>query len=317
MSTDDLFSKFSPGSFEVQRATGESVSVTFGIVSIGEGFSSRVIRRTRQYVDGERLDNTGANAREWTLTVVFHPGGEDNQAPNAYPDDADAFAEALRITRTGWLSLPTTGRVRAQCASYQRQETCEVRDHAAFTAVFVEDSEDDERVASFKQPPAASAAPSLTVAMLGAADVEAGLNVDPFQQIQQLAAELQSYAQTPERFLSSWESRTRTVVRSIIETGRTFAQAPAATVSGVLSLLSSPETASTQRKARSLADTLGRSVSSARTFQSYVLPSRASIFDVATELQQDADALIGLNASIPDLLEMPAGTKVRYYAGAR
>ncbi len=314
---EDIFEQYPPGGWTVDSDDGSGpVTVFFGITAITEQYSARVVRKTRMYKDGERLDNTGSNARSWQVMCEFYNGGSDPVARGNYPDDANELGDVLRVARTGDLVLPTVGSKRAMVESYTRVEMSTDRDFCSYQVTWVEDSEDDERVASFKAPPASSVSAKYVSDYTEFAAKDAAVEGDPFGEIETLANDLSKLASTPERYASSWESRVSQVNNAIDRVERAYGRAATQASGRVVSLLNGPEASRTIRRSRTLRDTFSASTTTSSVFRYKRYTKPVSIFDVATDLAQDVDRLIALNSNVPDLLVIPTNTPIRYYAGA-
>lgn len=311
-----IFEQGSPPSWSVNNGdSDDEIASLGGVISISQGISNRVIRKARIGKNGERLDNTGANARTWQVVSEWYNGGQDTSAPNAYPDDVNKLLALFAISKTGWLVLPTVGRVRAQLDSCNRVDQAGERDFCATTKSFIEDSEDDETVASFKAPPASSVAELYTSAWTGSLERDAIVG-DPFLEISLFAADLVQLARTPERVAADWQSKVAQVRTAIGQVERAYTRTPTTPTGDVVSLLLLPSAARSLVKGRSLLDALARSTTSSKEWREKKYDVPLTIYDVAAAENQNAERLMLLNSQLEDVCAIPARTPVRIFRAA-
>lgn len=310
MADDDLtiFAQYAPGSFEI-----EGSKVSFGVKAVRKTYKGDVIKHRRLYQNGARLDHMGGDANGFVLLIEFYNDAADPDAPNAYPDDCNALEKLLESQKTGWLNVPTHGPVRAKCESYDRVEEDTSVDSATINASFIVDSEDDQTAGSFTAPTASSVASRYAIDWQEESG-DAGVDSDPFGEIEDFCDDLSELARAPENFIASFEARASQVVNAIARVERSYSQAAESGSGEVVALLTQPGSSRAVMKGRRLADTIASGASTAVEFTVVRYPVIVSIYDVARDVQQDASRLIAINADIPDLMQIEAKEPIRILA---
>ena len=297
------------------------LEVLFAVTEIRETYGRRVVPRTRVYKDGQKLDDTGEDAISWEIDALFFNGMQAPETSGAeedqYPGAIDRFCIALRIVGTGDLTLSTRGARRARVKGYRRTDSSAFRNGATITLTFLEDSEDDITAASFSKPAAKVAASAQALdSYTFATDEGAGASL--LQQLNELASGLQELANAPGEFVDSLEAQAKAIGHLCSKVESTFANAAARAQGDTVMLLTNPSAAPGLRSLRKLSDTAMRAASEAAQaaargprIVSRTFSRTMSIFDVAVEVGNTADQLMGINGSIPDMLAIAPGTPVR------
>lgn len=304
-----VFAQYAPASFEVDG----SPKLAFGVKSVRKQYRADIAKHRRLYKDGARLDHMGSEANVFTLTSEFYNGAEDSAAPSTYPDDANALEKLCESKKTGWLNVPTHGPVRAKCESYDRAEEDVEVDCCVIVSTWVVDSEDDQTNGSFQAPAASSVASRYSIEWVEDG-FEGGIDGDPFGEIQDFCDDLAELARAPENYIAAFEARATQTVNAIARVERAYSNAAEDATGEVVALLTQPDACRIVRKGRRLADTIASGANSTTPFATKRYGGFMTIFDVATDVQQDAQRLIAINADLPDLMEIAPRTPVRILA---
>lgn len=313
LETKDIFSQFPHAQWSVG-----GVTIAFPVESLSEDGSNRLAQHLRIYRDGARLDDMGAGPIQWEITTSFYNSEihEAGLTEPQYPDAANALTDSFRKHETGDLTLPTRGPVRARAMRYRRVESTEQRDCCAMVLTFLEDNEDDETTSSWASASAAGALPSAVDEFMSAADA-AGAVSDSLQSLAGFASDLEDLATAPQDYLGDLEELGADIERQCQNIEDSFATATTSAANEVTNLFAAPDKSLAIRKLREVRDKAaiatfdktGRKQTVSVTYQQNV-----SIFEVAADYGQASDALIRLNSSLPDLLDIAAGTAIKVYA---
>lgn len=300
--------------YEIASWTVGGRRLAFPVQTIDETGGNRIIRRTRPYRRGAKLDSTGGVERVWDLSIFFEPsinepGLEANGIP-LYPDLINALIESFDVQETGSLVVPTIGRTRAKAESYRRGETFEDRDSATLTLVFVEDNEDSVNFRTIQAPSAAANSRDL-----GEQTTFDTQSVDSWAQsmadLERTSAELEDLINTPSSTASEIERRSdrmrdladnaTRIFRQRGKTGRNTYEGPRAS--------------RTERKLIRMDDIAGRARLESRSeAQSEIVSVIAlvptSLIQVAGELRQELADVIDINPDV-DPLFVPKGSVLR------
>ena len=322
---DTIYEQYPTARWEVKGK-----NLTFPVDDIEEGRSNRLAKHRRLYRDGARLDDTYAEARTWKITSVFfndksgigqEPGIEEGQ----YPDNVNQLCDSFDIHETGDLTLPTRGSRRCRAESYTRFETKTERDACKCTFVWVEDNEDDASAAQFVAPSAKSVLSAIAVETFDACTDIGAISPD-LSSLSELANDLIALAEAPGNYVSDLEAQAKAMTSQLAAIEEAFTVAADEAVTEAESLLTDPESSLAGRRIRELSDTVATlhlevaaqgGISGdqqqvlSRTYQRWL-----SIYDVATIEGQEAEPLMSLNSSIPDMLSIPPGTVVLIYGSA-
>jgi hypothetical protein len=305
----EIFENTIPCAYEVAGRR-----LAFSVYSITEDGSNRLTPRKRVYRSGSLQNSTGAEADAWTLEIRFYNGQREPGVPtNPYPQDVGKLRTLCKIQETGTLHLPTRGPVRVRPAHWRRTETAERRDYASVEVTFDEDSEEPFDEAALTVPNARSAAKTIAKQTTEALMAE-GIYSDDVASLEQLAGELEALALAPSDFVDDLEQKSQELVDTVARIEAAFATplipfgAP-----GPRALLRAPSAAHVGLLLRALVE-MAAAAASAVPGRRAPVPRYykvdVSIADVAVDLDQDMNDLMGLNSSLPNLLRIVAGTPI-------
>lgn len=304
----DEFAKSPIASFHPDAGT----IVTFPIKSVQENGGLRLTPRERLFRPGAKQDSTGVSPKGWTTMSHFFnqmsdPSVRANNAP--YPQTLNDLLAAGALG-VGTLVLPTTGPVRAKLHTYTRVEGDERTDFATLTVVWAEDNEDGQTLTSFLQPVARSAAVPLAVQVQAQLAAEGIWSAD-VSLLGELAAALQAALLQPSAYADDAEQAASALSEAISRIQTTFGSATFG--SPASGLLLAPASFGAGLGLTALAEMAARSRASAAGTTGPV-PVRykqaVSLAFVAADKGQALDDLANLNASLPDLRRIPAGTPI-------
>lgn len=327
------------------RPVSGGQAYAFPVVSVSEGGGNRIIRRERAYRQGCKLDDTGSKEIVWMIDAVFEnsiqePGTEAiNGDLVLYPEVLNELIDSFRLyhDEAGDLYVPTVGWVRARLQDYDRKEgPDEGQDTATLTMVFVSDNEDKIDAGAFTRPSVNANAIRLSQETTFDEQSE-GIWNDDSQTLQEFAAGLESWANSPDDSEQELESRVRVVrgaakrvrnayskpIKRVTGSGSTApgksAQMGAAKAGGRNSrdALVDPEGATVNIKLHRIEGMAARSkVESRRGRQplvTVVFERPQSLATVAAVFGQTIDSLIAANPQLEDLLYIPPRTPIRVY----
>jgi hypothetical protein len=299
------------GQFSVMSFTVAGTKVSFPVVMDDVSGGNRIIRIPRPNRDGEKLDDTGADARIWTPRAVFGNSiweeGLDPSVP-LYPDLMLAVLRLFAKHETGDLFVPTDGLARARAHQFKRVTPEDAVDFAVLELTFIEDSEESIGAAAFATPTVLGR--HLRLAEQTAFSMEYEDNwSDLVTDIKVLCSDLAGILQAPGRAVEDSQAQARAIAGAIgdvarvaeeqtglARTGGTSPPAPAA-VQRLSSLLDLSWVAAEERQ-RSLPATVPFRVATTTT-----------IFELAAFVKQPAEALLDLNGErIEDPFYVPPGT---------
>lgn len=314
MADDGINEQYPPAKWEVGGKT-----ITFPVISIDELHDNRLVPHERMYRSGARHDDTGGKAKGWQITSEFYNGCEEPGVPeNLYPDTVNDLCDSFDVHETGTLTVPTRGPRRCRAASYRRSESSEERDHARVTFIWAEDNEDDEAVTDWHAPKAASAARAEAVQAADAA-AEQGCWDDDLDSLAGLADALESYAYAPINYLGDLESQANKMRSAVKRVNDAFTNASREAQDEVRALMTDPESSRVLRHMQALQDMAAKAPidkgTTVKQTTPRTYPRQMSIFEIATDVDQDAAELMFLNAAIGDLLNIPPGTVVLVFEG--
>lgn len=309
----DPWSDLKPASYQIE---GE-IELKFMVLTVKEEGGLRMPRRPRPYRKAEKLDCTGPKSDEWPIEAVFHNDLTEpslGDYPQIWPDRLERLIAAFKTGKTGWLNLPWKRNLRVKPESWSRSAAAEQHRGGELLSVkFVEDNEDnlDESAVELA---------SVKATILGGVedatfDLEReGLFDGSFEDLTELAADLEGALNAPGEFLQDVEQKALRLARA--------AQAMKDAFSSKLpgrNGLNDPAGANAARKLDDIIDAAGRAAGEAaarrprtvgRTF-----PTARDLFDIAAELGQDARELLAVNTKLEDPSFIPAGTTVLVFAG--
>jgi len=305
-----IFEQYPVGSWSV----GQLATITFPILDIREDGGNRIVKRARPYRDGEKLDDTGSMAKTFVIEAMFQNSIEEDGvqlAPLLYPDLLNLLLESFDTHETGILVLPTRGAVRCRAATYSRHEGNDERDSARVSLTFIADNEDNVGAAAFHNP-------SVTATLLRAEGETTfscesmGAFSQALADLETACSDLQDAIAAPGEMVQDVDQKAARVVRILTEVEKQ------ATVSNKLGrdLLTEPDAWAAVRQLRVMRDRTSQALQEKAATDRVVgrvFGVQLSIFDIATQLQQDPAGLINLNPHIEDVLAIPAGFTVRVF----
>ena len=308
-----LFEKFTLCAWEV---TGYRIALP--VIRVEEDGGNRLVPRERAHRRGAKVDDTGSAPVQWLLVCDFYNGITEPGMPaeDMYPDLLNNLVKSFDVHETGTLTLPHIGPRRCRAWKYKRIETSEERDAGLTTLTFLEDNEDATTAASFQSPAARSVAKQQAESTTFSAE-SAGIDAsDLGQSLTELASELEGLANAPGEYVGDLETKAKQIEAACERIEAVHTQA----VDEAGKLLTRPDQSLVVRKLRQLRDTTARVVGERLSSMPRLVPKRfgsqRSIFDVATELGQDAQKLMQANPGIEDMLAIPAGTPVLVFEEA-
>jgi hypothetical protein len=299
------------GQFSVMSFSVAGTKVSFPVVMDDVSGGNRIIRIPRPNREGEKLDDTGADARIWTPRAVFGNNiWEEGLDPNVplYPDLMLAVLRLFAKHETGDLFVPTDGLARARAHQFKRSTPEDSVDFAVLDLTFIEDSEDSIDAAAFANPTVLGR--HLRLAEQTAFSMEYEDNwSDLVTEIKVLCSDLEGIMQAPGRYVEDAQAQARAIAGAIGDVVRTAEEqtglareggtsppAPVA-VQRLASLLDLSWVAAEERQ-RSLPATVP-----------YDVAVKTTIFEIAALVKQPAEVLLDLNGErIEDPFYVPPGT---------
>jgi prophage DNA circulation protein len=297
----------------VWEVTGYRIPIPVKKVSARLG--NRIIQRARQNRDGAKLDDTGMVPTTYTLEVDFYNGCSEEGMPSddMYPGLPNYLEKSLKVHETGNLYLPRHGKRRCRLETIESVETFEERDMAATVLTFIEDNEDNLTANSFTAPSARSVARRLAEMTTFSAEQNGVSLSDAGAGISELASEVESLINSPFEYLGDLQAQAHKV-RALCER---LEDVHASRRTQVGELLAQPPGARAVRGLIELRDKAARVVDEKQSAMprliSYVVPSQRSIFDIASQFDQDPTLLIAANPKLGDPLAIPPRTVVNVF----
>ena len=308
-----IWAKMKPSSFEIQGSPKiivpiwERVEATHGI---------RVVPRQVPWVDGEQLDETGLNAKEW---ATIHPfindlnESEPGMGSGAlYPDRLEAFEKLLEKRKTGTLNLPWRRNIRCKATTWRREAVTDRQDCEILSVSWKEDNEN-----KLENPSSTGSGVRANLAsVVEQARFEAernGIWDGSWEDITTFASQLEAIVAAPGVFLEDVGHKANRVVRaidSIIAThskataGRNVLLDPAGAI--VLRLLLQA------RELATVAEEEARGVPN--RVVTWRAPFSGSIWGIAMAPgweAQEPEELLRLNPAIPDPNWILKGTGIK------
>lgn len=291
-------------------------AITFTAVSIQESFENRTVKRERPYREGAKLDDTGRGPMTWSVrTDMFDGIVEEGVPSNQFTEIEPKLFLACQTGKTGFLTLPTRGIVRAKVQSWRRGDDTSERDVAQVDIVWIEDNEDDVDFYAFDEFSARSTAQSfanLTVADLGAL----GISDTNTQQLQDAAKKLEEAAQSPGVNLQEVEAQARKLSALCAKIEGYYAGGPPSADS-IANMAGVPDAYSAIRNLRNLRDTAQRAiyeqVSSKPKVKTVKFARGMSAVEVALETSNTFEDVLALNKNLLDLFFIAPQTPIRVY----
>lgn len=308
-----VFEQYPVASWKV----GSLPALKFPVSKISESGGNRIVKRERPYRDGAKLDDTGSNAKQWTLTVVFDNGvdeeGLDESKP-LYPDVLNELIASFDTHEAGDLVIPTRGRVRARAESYQRDETESERDEGVVSFTFTEDNEDNVGSNAFEPMSINASANRLTEQTVFSATSEGAWGTS-LADLNEFAGELEALANYPGDTVANIDSQVSIVIGAANRVGRAFTRESEEN----RNMLNDPQMSLTQRKLEETKDMAARARAEAYKGRPRLVPyfvtGDTDLFAIAALLNMAAEDIIELNRAI-DPFNVIRGTTVNVMESA-
>jgi hypothetical protein len=310
----EIFAHYPTASWRV----GDGEPLFFPVVDVTETGGNRIVQHERPHRAGAKLEDTGSKARAWAVTVLFNNSmqeGVQNGVP-LYPQRLRQILRSFDIHETGTLVLPTVGKVRARAETYERKESPEQQDSAAFSCNWIEDNEEALERAALNPPSVVATLRKLAEQTKNTLDrngvSDHGLSLTEF------AAEVEGLLLAPGRRVQDIGAVVRGHRRAI---SRMIDAATTAANQGG-GFFSEPRGSEMQRQLRILMDREAqaedeRTASRPRTKAFVIDVEETSLYEVAARLDQDAEELMDLNAArVADPFYLTRGEVIRVYESA-
>lgn len=303
--------------YPVASWTVRGDSIYFPTESIEEDGGNRIVRRARPYRDGAKLDDTGSKEKEFTITGCFDNSIEEPDMLNTpgellYPDTLNRLIESFDLHETGTLVTSTRGAVRCRLLSYKRVENFDSRDSATVTLTFVMDNEDSVDAQSFQNPSVRATIHQAIQETTFSMESKGGFS-QMLADLEQFATDLTDAIAAPGEAIQDVDQKAARVARIALNVEKQMS------VTGELGrdLLTDPDSWATLRNLHILRDRTARAAEEKNAtgvrIITAVFAQDKSIYDIATQLQQNADDLIGINTQLENLLLIAAGTVVKVF----
>jgi len=306
----DIFELYGPA--RLTPAGGDTFQLLATMAS--QVYERRIVARKRPYVDGAPLDDTGADPKQFEISILFANGHDRQDIPQpTYPDYHQRFLDAVEVEGTATLYMPGRGEKRVRIKRVTSEQTPMRRSAEVVMMTCWEDKEDERATAgSFTQPSAKSAGP--VIARQLATEAEAlGIGGDLFGSIDQFVTSLEAAANSPFDSAAEMQARADQLTDACRRVERLGTKLQDRADQLAFSPLLPPEAALTCRMLKQLQDTAAAQRSSlfgTATTRPRRFPRPMSIFEIATQLGQNPDELIRLNSRLPSLFTIPAGMPV-------
>lgn len=311
MPSADFFAQFGPA-----RWTAPDGRRTYKLAasSVSKTHERRVIMRRRPYLDGAPLDDTGAEPRAYELALLFANGHGVPGVPDpAYPDYHAEVDAALEAEGTSTLYVPGKGEKRVRVKRTSTMQIPTERDCEVITISVVEDREDERATAdSFVLPSAKSALPVVARRFLDDAS-SLGMGSDLLSAIERGVNAITAAANAPFDSAADLQQRVEAFLASCDRCEAALTRGPKMFGAPAAAPFLSPEAASVRASLQFLRDAAHgqvRAAFGAGSVQTRRFGQTLSIFEIAARLGQDPADLVRLNAKLPSVAHIPAGTPV-------
>jgi hypothetical protein len=298
------------------QADGEPGPVYFAARLVDESGSLRIASRARPFQPGEKLDETGHAADDFTIEAWFHndiyeSGFEDQQN---WPTAIEELIRQFKTGKTGTLHLPWKRNLRVKPPSWRRSAKAdEHRGGEVATVSFKTDNEDNlDREAFERVSVRANMQRTVEEAVF---DLESLGGWDgSIEDLTELAAQIETAINAPGEFgqaVLHAANRMRSGVQRVI--------GALTSKSDGRGQLNDPSGAGARGK---LLDLLELAAGAAAEAQEHLPATRTvrftrtrDIWSIATELGQSARDVMGLNSHIEDFSVIEAGVPVYVFTG--
>jgi len=277
----------------------------------------RLVERKRPGLEGSPLDDTGSDAKPYTMRALFKNGHGVPDVPDpAYPQYCFDFLEALeqRGKGTSTLYVPGRGEKRVRFKKYHSAQSIEARDAELIDLTFIDDLESEHVTAgAFSLPSAKSAGP---VVMRRLRDDARALGVggDLLDKLEVAVNRMNAAAMAPFDSAAALQQRVGEVLGLIHRFELNLATAPRRLGGGAINPIAQAEASSVHLGLAQLRDNAHKQAGATYGEGSVVersYPVPLSIYEVATIERQDPGELLNLNARrLPSLVAILPGTPV-------
>lgn len=281
-----------------------------------ESGSRRIAKRDRPFQEGAKLDDVGGNAKDFSLSFIFHNDVEEPDLNNGmvnWPNAHNELLDQFDTGNTGTLNLPWKRGIRCKAASWQSMTSADSdRGGALVTANFTTDNEDSiDREAVEQASVSSTVAGSVEAATFDMDSV--GMFDGSIEDITELAANLVGLLNAPGEQLAAVLHAANRVRRAVTFVLDSFSSADpgrnqmndADGSNARLKLLELLELAG-----RAEGEALARSPATRTVF----FPRVRDLASIASDLGQSYRTLLGFNGQLEDPAYIPAGTPVRILA---
>lgn len=312
MAEGDPWADLPPSSYQ---ADGEDV-LFIPLREVGEDGALRVVPRVRPWQPGEKLDETGASADTFTLGALFN---EDVKEPEfdqqvMWPDTLEALILQFKTGKTATLNLPWKRGLRVKPLTWQRKASADAdRGGELLTVNFKTDNEDDLDREAFERV-SVKATVSLAAQSVARTMEMDGMGIgDPIGGIIGLASQLNGLMNLPSDYANAIVTAAQRLRRAALILVGAYS-----TDEDGRNQMNGPEGASARLKLLELMELAANAEAEARASlpktRTFIAQRNTSIWDIATELQQQARGLMTINPQIEDFSFIEKGTSVNVFA---
>lgn len=299
---------------------------------VGEDGGLRVVERIRPWQPGAKLDETGAMPDTFTLGAIFNADISESeldvQGIQIWPDLLEALVRQFKTGKTATLNLPWKRGIRVKPLTWQRRATSDDnRGGETLSVSFKTDNEDALDRAAFEQVSvkatvkraAEEAVFSLEQEGMSAAAADqvrttsdfGGLG-DPIGGIVGLASDLAGLMNRPGELLAIATAASRLRRATKILMGAYSTDEPGRDQMG------GPDGSSARAKLLALLELAANAEADARAglpkTRTYTAVRRTSVWEIATELGQNARQIMSVNSAVEDFSNIEKGTPVQVFA---
>ena len=318
----DPWLKLGPSSY---RADGEA-ELLIPWREVGEDGALRLVRRVRPWQTGAKQDETGADPDTFTLTAVFNDDVKEieNEGQVMWPDTLEALVKQFKTGKTATLNLPWKRGLRVKPKTWQRRATSDDnRGGESLTVTMVTDNEDSLDREAFEAVSVKAnvkrAAEEAVFALeqdgmsAGLTD-RTGLPLGIFVgDVITLAEDLAGLMNRPGEFaqaIVAQAMRLRSAAKGLV--------ASYSTGKPGRDQMSGPDGASARAKLFALMELAANAEGEARAglpkTRTFTAERRTSVWDIATELGQNARKIMAINSQVEDFSNIEKGAPILVFA---
>lgn len=297
----DQWNSTSPASW----VPDDGEAVLFPVLSREKQSGNRLVKRTRPYRPGTKLDDTGEKEDTFSVVALFCNEIDEPRLgtdTDLWPDRINLLDGALRSKVTGTLHLPWERNIRCRPETWTRSADTSIRNAERMSITFLLDNEDSLNPSEITEWFGGSTSRTVEEAEFDADSL--GEWDGDFSELTELAADLEGLANAPGEAWDDIQMKAGQVQRAVESIESTLG-------------LSDPESAPLQRKLLEIKDSAARSSLQSRASRPKVA-SRSyahdtDIYTVASETGNSVGDLLKINRQIEDPTYIPAGTLVQVY----